>query len=163
MQDRHRQDRQSRVRDFLTDWARARAKFCSTADQSNLFVWPAWLDANDTGSRSVRFFPGKLQEQACSDSKWRSTSKWRLPPPCIARLRSRLFQSSMRGKPSNVFFWFCNWSDAGANPALRHEFFAINRFLTVSSKLRLLEPCGHDHGDEEQCGGEIIRRARQLK
>src|SRR5260370_10228645 len=113
MKDRHRQDRQSRGRDFLADWASVLARFCSTADQSDLFVWTAWLDANDTDSRSVRFLPEKLQWQARSDSKWRSMSKWQLQLLCIARLHSRLLQSSKRGARSTVFFWVDDRGCAG--------------------------------------------------
>src|ERR1700736_2292325 len=160
MKDRHGQDRQSRAPDFLPDWGRALARFCSTADHSDLFVWPVWLDGSDTDIHSARFFPGKRQPRGRNDLKWRAKSKWQLQPPHIAHLRSRLSQSSKADDLSNVFFLINDRTDAGTNPALWNNCFAINLLLTGLSKLRLFEPRGHDHGGEEQRGREIIRRPR---
>src|SRR5437016_574970 len=85
-----------------------------------------------------------------SGSKSRSKNKWQLQPPHTARLRSRLFQSSKRGERSNAFFWIDDRTDAGTNPALGNNFFAINRLLGGLSKLRLFEPRGHNHPDRTE-------------
>jgi len=65
--DRRRESRNHFASSSSPGSGRALAKFCSTADQSNRLVWPAWAPAYETGTRSARFSPARTRQESSSD------------------------------------------------------------------------------------------------